>query len=69
MQTNVQVDHDLVSKAMRLYGAKSESEAVEAALRAAVKAKSQLAILELRGIGWDGDLEEMRLDKPRRMID
>ncbi|MDP1026919.1 type II toxin-antitoxin system VapB family antitoxin [Sphingomonas sp. KR1UV-12] len=69
MQTTIMLDTDLVAGAVRIFGGDSEQEAVESALKAAMHVRRQSAIRELRGIGWEGDLEEMRLDTPRRTID
>ena len=62
MRTNIEIDDELMHEAMRATGVKTKREAVEIALRRIVGLKHQEAMLELRGIGWDGDLEAMRLD-------
>jgi Arc/MetJ family transcription regulator len=65
MRTNIEIDEALIREAMAALGAKTKREAVDLALRDAVRIKRQLrAIQELRGSGWIGDLEEMRTDKP-----
>jgi Arc/MetJ family transcription regulator len=65
MRTNIDIDDALMAEAMAATGTKTKKAAVEAALTEVIRRKRQLGILELRGkIKWEGDLEEMRLDKP-----
>jgi Arc/MetJ family transcription regulator len=48
-------------EAMKATGLKTKRAVVEAGLRKLVQLKDQArALEELRGIGWDGDLDEMR---------
>jgi Arc/MetJ family transcription regulator len=69
MRTNIEIDDALMREAMAATGATTKREAVERALRQVVRAKRQLeAIQGLRGIGWEGDLDEMRTDKVRPAI-
>ena len=69
MRTNIEIDDQLMAEAMSELGVRTKREAVETALRQSVRARQQLrAIRELRGIGWDGDLDEMRTDKVRPTI-
>ena len=64
MRTNIEIDDDLMAEAMEALGAKTKREAVEKALRDSVRAKRQLdALRGLRGIGWEGDLDDMRTSK------
>ncbi|WP_374296147.1 type II toxin-antitoxin system VapB family antitoxin [Sphingomonas sp.] len=64
MRTNIEIDAGLMAEAMAALGATTKREAVETALRDAVRAKKQLEALKtLRGIGWDGDLDDMRMSK------
>ena len=62
MRTNVEIDDKLIGEAMELSGARTKREAVDMALRTLVRLKNQEQIRRLRGIGWEGDLEAMRLD-------
>lgn len=62
MRTNIVIDDKLMKEAMELSGLKTKREVVEQALRTFVRLKRQEDILELRGIGWDGDLDAMRRD-------
>ncbi|HEY9391535.1 MAG TPA: type II toxin-antitoxin system VapB family antitoxin [Mycobacteriales bacterium] len=60
-RTNIDIDDDLVRTAMRRYGLRTKREAVDLALRRLVGPPlSSEHLLELEGIGWNGDLEEMR---------
>lgn len=64
MRTNIDIDDSLMAEAMAAFGVKTKREAVETALRRAVRAHRQWrAIQELRGIGWEGDLDDMRTSK------
>jgi Arc/MetJ family transcription regulator len=61
LRTNVVIDEDLVRKVMEIYGLRSKREAVNFALRRAAGGDDPWSgMRELRGIGWDGDLNEMR---------
>ena len=62
MRTNIEIDDELMAEAMEALGAKTKREAVEQALQRVVRLKAQQGLLELKGIGWEGDLEAMRLD-------
>lgn len=64
MRTNIEIDDTLMADAMAASGAKTKREAVEMALRRLVRVKQQLrAWDELRGTGWEGDLDDMRTSK------
>lgn len=63
MRTNIDIRDDLMTKAMVATGKHTKRETVEAALEIAVRLKDQEGLRDLWGIGWDGDLEAMRLDK------
>lgn len=63
MRTNIVIDDDLMAEAMAASGAPTKRAVVEEALRLMVRLKAQgKALKALRGIGWEGDLEAMRLD-------
>lgn len=65
MRTNIEIDDALMAAAMAATGARTKREAVEIALKSAVQLGRQARALEqLWGMGWEGDLEEMRTDKP-----
>jgi Arc/MetJ family transcription regulator len=64
VRTNIEIDDQLLSEAMRSSGARTKKAAVEAALRLLVKTHSQTAIRRLRGkVHWEGDLNESRLGR------
>ena len=64
MRTNIEIDDALMKEAMVALGAKTKREAVEESLRRSVRAKQQLEALQgLKGIGWEGDLDDMRTSK------
>lgn len=61
MRTNIEIDDGLMREAMEVLGTGTKRETVAKALQEAVRIKRQLQALEsLRGIGWDGDEEEVR---------
>ena len=61
MRTNIDIDDDLMEKAMKATGQRTKKAAVEEALRQAVRAaRRRQALKELHGIGWEGDLDAMR---------
>lgn len=58
---NKKIDVATCARVMRLYGYKSRVEAINFALRVvAVKPLSIKKVLQLRGSGWEGELDEMR---------
>lgn len=60
-RTNIEIDDELIARVMRKYGLKTKREAVHFALEEAAGPKSvREGLLSLEGIGWDGDLDEMR---------
>ncbi len=66
-RTNVVVDQELVERAKRIYGLRTTREAIDLALRRLVGDVSRdphAGLLELRGMGWDGDLEALRRPDP-----
>jgi Arc/MetJ family transcription regulator len=68
MRTNIDIDDTLMAIAMRITGKKTKRDTVNEALARMVQLEQQKGMRALRGIGWDGDLDEMRTDKPRPMI-
>lgn len=60
VRTNVVVDETLVTKVMELYGLRTKREAIDFALRRTAGDSDTTRILELEGIGWEGDLDAMR---------
>ena len=63
MRTNIEIDDEILAEAMQITGEKTKRATVEVALRRIVTLHRQyLAGQALAGIGWEGDLEEMRRD-------
>lgn len=63
-RTNIDIDDDLVSKAMRRYGLSSKRAAVDLALRRLVgEPMTAEEALDMEGTGWEGDLGELRQDR------
>jgi len=63
-RTNIDIDDELVAEAMRRYNLKTKREAVDLALRRLVGPRlTTEEIRSLRGIGWEGDLDEIRRDR------
>jgi Arc/MetJ family transcription regulator len=52
-----------MKRAMKLSGYTTKRETVEAALRLIIRLKEQESVRDLRGIGWEGDLDAMRRDR------
>ena len=66
MRTNIEIDDKLMKQAIRASGAKSKREAVDYALKLVVRVAEQERLLrETKGkLHWEGDLQEMRRDRP-----
>ena len=61
MRTNIELDDKLLSKAMKALGTTTKKATVEEALRQIVENhRGRQAIANLRGLGWEGDLDELR---------
>jgi Arc/MetJ family transcription regulator len=66
MRTNIELDDQLVERAMRSSGARTKRAVVQAALQLLVKTHSQTAIRQLRGkVEWEGNLNKSRLGRVR----
>lgn len=64
MRTNIEIDDKLMKDTLKITGLKTKREAVELALQTLLKLEKQTGFRKLRGkIDWQGDLEEMRLDR------
>lgn len=62
-RTNIDIDDALIAEVMRRFRLKTKREAVDFALRrAAGSTATSEGLLSLEGIGWDGDLDELRSD-------
>lgn len=61
MRTNIVIDDQLMTDALKASGCKTKKEAVEEALKLLVRRSQQQEIRKLRGrVRWEGDLDEMR---------
>jgi Arc/MetJ family transcription regulator len=61
MRTNIDIDDDLLAKAMEVSGLRTKEAVIEDALRLLVEAAGQRqAIEDMRGLGWEGDLDVIR---------
>ena len=61
MRTNIDIDDDLLAKAMAATGLSTKKATVEEALRRLVRRRERLdALADLAGLGWEGDLSAMR---------
>lgn len=64
MRTNIDIDDNLIAEAMAVMGLKTKKAAVEKALRDAIRIERQRQAFEgMRGMGWEGDLDEMRASR------
>ena len=64
MRTNIDIDDDLIAKAMAATGLKTKKATVEEALRRLVLRHQRLdALADMAGLGWDDDLGAMRVGR------
>ena len=69
MRTNIEIDDELLEAAMAATGLSTKKATVEEALRQVVAARRRReAIEDLAGVGWEGDLDASRRDKPRSSL-
>ena len=67
MRTNIDIDDELLSQAMAAAGLSTKRATVEEGLRLLVRLRQQAKTLaELKGSGWEGDLNRMRQGRSRR---
>ena len=60
-RTNIDIDDELMAAAMKASGLKTKKAVVEEGLRGLAKEQRlRLALDRLSGIGWEGNLDEMR---------
>jgi Arc/MetJ family transcription regulator len=60
-RTNIEIDDELVAWVMKRYELKTKREAVDLALRQVAGTPLTQEFLDsVEGMGWDGDLAEMR---------
>ncbi|NOZ11260.1 MAG: type II toxin-antitoxin system VapB family antitoxin [Gammaproteobacteria bacterium] len=61
MRTNIVINDQLMSDALKATGLSTKKEAVELGLKLLVRRNKQQAMRKLRGkLKWEGDLDEMR---------
>jgi Arc/MetJ family transcription regulator len=61
MRTNIELDDDLLSTAMAATGLPTKKATVEEGLRMLVRMKGQVEAFDnLKGLGWNGNLNAMR---------
>jgi Arc/MetJ family transcription regulator len=64
MRTNIIINDELMNEALKLTDLKTKKAVVEEGLKLLVQLKKQQKIKSLRGkLHWEGNLNEMRLDK------
>ncbi|KLO26350.1 antitoxin [Mycolicibacter heraklionensis] len=64
-RTNIDLDDELTAEVMRRFGVTTKKAAVDLALRRLVGAPlSREFLLSLEGVGWAGDLDELRNEQP-----
>jgi Arc/MetJ family transcription regulator len=65
MRTNIEIDDELLSKAMKAAGLSTKRATVEEGLRLLVQVRGQTkAFAELSGLGWEGNLDAVRDGRP-----
>lgn len=61
MRTNIEIDDELMNKALKFSKLKTKKEIIHEALNEYVKYQMRLKLLSLRGkVKWIGDLDKMR---------
>jgi Arc/MetJ family transcription regulator len=65
MRTNIDISDELLEEAMRISGLSTKKAVVEKALSDLVgEARRRQAIKNIWGLGWEGDLDDIRIDRP-----
>src|ERR1051325_998956 len=65
MRTNIQIDHELLTCAMKAAGLTTKKATVEEGLRLLLRVSKQAkALADIKGLGWQGDLDQVR--RPRQ---
>lgn len=61
MRTNIEIDEELMSDALKATGLKTKKDAVELGLKTLIKLHKQAEIRHFKGkLEWSGDLDDMR---------
>jgi Arc/MetJ family transcription regulator len=65
MRTNIDIDDELMTKALALSGLPTKKAVIEEALKMLIETAGQIAAIKnMAGMGWDGDLDEIRGKRP-----
>lgn len=63
MRTNIEIDDALLKEAMTALGSSTKRAAIDQVLQDFVlRIRRRRAIEKMRGMGWEGDLDQMRDD-------
>jgi Arc/MetJ family transcription regulator len=62
MRTNIEIDDAVMAELLKRTGLRTKREVVAVALANLLRREKQKDILQLKGIGWEGDLDKMRRD-------
>jgi Arc/MetJ family transcription regulator len=62
MRTNIEIDDAVMAELLKRTGLRTKREVVAVALANLLRREKQKDILQLQGIGWEGDLDKMRRD-------
>jgi Arc/MetJ family transcription regulator len=69
MRTNIEIDDDLLSRAMTATGLATKRATVEEGLRLLVQVHKQAkALTDIKGLGWHGDLDKIRRGRQTRPL-
>lgn len=61
METDIEIDDNLITQAQQLTGIHTKQGVVEEALRLLIQIYSQAQVRDLRGrLSWEGDLDSLR---------
>ena len=63
MRTNIVIEEEVMAEAMAALGTSTKRDTVDQALRHVIRLKRQKGLMRLWGLGWEGDLDEMRTSK------
>jgi Arc/MetJ family transcription regulator len=64
MRTNIDIDDELIRKALAATGLRTKKAVVEEGLKLLVRLRDQEKLKELYGkVPWDGDLDDMRRNR------
>jgi len=62
-RTNVVIEDELLERVKKIYGLPTTRAAIDFALRSLLPSDDPRDMLEMEGIGWEGDLEDLRRDR------